>query len=224
MEIAINKSSIFAAWMLTFIAANSLGAEVPYKKILENISSKRNELKIQNAKLRAPKKLKASVGLFRSLLTTQVIPAWYGTKWDFNGYTAEPLKGKIACGYFVSTVLRDLGFRLNRYRLAQKHSFEMIDFFGTYSHMFQKRLDLESFVRVEESQIFLLALDNHVGFIVKEGKEIFFIHSSYLPPHQVVKESFQSSEALKLSQKFKVISLDSNEDLLEKWQKEVPLK
>src|SRR5688500_17600336 len=39
----------------------------------------------------------------------EVFPYWYGTGWDFNGTTETPGQGKIACGYFVSTVLRDAG-------------------------------------------------------------------------------------------------------------------
>src|SRR4029453_1954809 len=45
---------------------------------------------------------------------------WYGTAWDFNGITEEPGKGKIACGYFVTTILRDLGIPVKRYKHAQR--------------------------------------------------------------------------------------------------------
>ena len=49
-----------------------------------------------------------------------LIPFWYGTEWDFYGYTSVPKQGKIACGYFISTVLLHGGFILNRYTLAQQ--------------------------------------------------------------------------------------------------------
>lgn len=52
-------------------------------------------------------------------LTTAVFPAWYGTPWDFNGISETPGEGLIACGYFVSTTLKQVGFNLNRYRVAQ---------------------------------------------------------------------------------------------------------
>lgn len=43
------------------------------------------------------------------IIIDSLMPCWYGTPWDFNGCTTEPGKGSIACGYFVSTVLRDAG-------------------------------------------------------------------------------------------------------------------
>lgn len=57
------------------------------------------------------------------LLTDQIvyelIPFWYRTRWSFEGHTEVPRNGTVACGYFVSTVLRDAGFKINRFKLAQ---------------------------------------------------------------------------------------------------------
>ena len=57
---------------------------------------------------------------FANHLVDKIIPHWYGTPWSFGGHTAIPNQGKIACGYFISTTLRDMGINLNRYKLAQK--------------------------------------------------------------------------------------------------------
>ena len=57
---------------------------------------------------------------FTELLLNKIIPYWYGTTWSFNGHTSKPNQGEIACGYFVSTTLKDMGLKLNRYCLAQK--------------------------------------------------------------------------------------------------------
>src|SRR5690606_907796 len=59
--------------------------------------------------------------VFTLKLLNEIIPYWYGTEWDFEGHTAIPNEGKIACGYFVSTTLRDMGLNINRYKLAQQH-------------------------------------------------------------------------------------------------------
>ena len=60
----------------------------------------------------------------RTVLTRSIyndlLPAWYGTPWDFNGTSEVPQQGKIACGYFVSTILRDAGWKVERVRLAQQ--------------------------------------------------------------------------------------------------------
>src|SRR5687768_5014531 len=58
--------------------------------------------------------------LVTDLLVDRIIPYWIGTPWSFEGHTSIPNSGKIACGYFVSTTLLDLGFNLNRYTFAQQ--------------------------------------------------------------------------------------------------------
>ena len=62
----------------------------------------------------------------RGSVLEQALPAmmrcWLGTPWDFNGTAKGPGAGKIACGYFVATVLKDAGFQVDRYQLAQQPS------------------------------------------------------------------------------------------------------
>ena len=64
---------------------------------------------------------------FYYVMTDSVFPDWMGTKWDFNGVSNVPGKGMIACGYFVSTTLKHIGFNLNRYKLAQQAAYTVID-------------------------------------------------------------------------------------------------
>lgn len=59
--------------------------------------------------------------VFSAFLINAIIPYWYGMEWDFDGYSAISNKGKIACGYFVSNTLKDMGIQLNRFRLAQQN-------------------------------------------------------------------------------------------------------
>ncbi len=68
---------------------------------------------------------------FSHFIVDSIIPYWYGTKWNFYGTTEEPNKGTIACGYFVTTVLRDAGLHINRIKLAQAASEEMIRQFAS---------------------------------------------------------------------------------------------
>lgn len=55
-----------------------------------------------------------------TVLSTRVYSHWKGTPWDFNGYINTPGKGVIACGYFVSTTLKHVGVKINRYKMAQQ--------------------------------------------------------------------------------------------------------
>lgn len=125
---------------------------------------------------------------------------WYGTAWDFNGTTETPGEGKIACGYFVTTVLRDAGIPLNRVKLSQCASAEMIrrlckkESIQSYSN-----ISLAGFVKaVEEkgSGLYITGLDFHTGFLYHDGEKLWFIHASYAKPKQVIKEEALQSPVL----------------------------
>jgi hypothetical protein len=94
-----------------------------------NYDSCKTAIKINKQKFKAvwsslPKTAKEKV--FTDAVTETIIPAWIGTAWDFNGITETPQKGNIACGYFVTTVLRDAGLPIARVKLAQCASGQMI--------------------------------------------------------------------------------------------------
>ena len=83
-------------------AQEKSNATVKYNRILNGIKQQRKLIK--SNKIAASRTKQASQLLF-SNLADSVFPAWYGTKWDFNGHTNVPKEGLIACGYFVSTTL-----------------------------------------------------------------------------------------------------------------------
>lgn len=64
--------------------------------------------------------------LFLEELSGTLIPYWLGTDYDFYGQTYIPGKGEIACGYFVTTLLEDMGVQLDRNGLAKMASEQMI--------------------------------------------------------------------------------------------------
>lgn len=128
---------------------------------------------------------------------------WLGTPWDFNGTAEGPGRGKIACGYFVSTVLKDAGFQVDRYRLAQQPSENILRSFlpkdacsltvGESYSTFSKRLS------GRENGIYLVGLDSHVGFVVVRDGGFRFIHSSGARPWCVVEESSENAAVLRKS-------------------------
>jgi hypothetical protein len=150
-----------------------------------------------------------------------IIPGWIGTKWDFNGTTQTPQKGTIACGYFVTTVLQDAGFTIARSRLAQCASEQMILTLvqPKYVQRFSN-ISIENFITAISSKqygLYIVGLDNHTGFIYNDGKEIYFIHSTFVGTRNVQKERAASSWVLKQS-KYKVLAkLSADEKLLNRW-------
>ena len=146
---------------------------------------------------------------------------WYGTPWDFYGTTETPGQGKIACGYFVTTVLRDLGLKVQRAKLAQQASENIIRSLTTDAHIKRYRLkhinDFVEDVRKAGPGIYIVGLDVHVGFIINVDDEVYFIHPSYMDPLCVVKERALESRIL-IASKYRVLGkISADDELILKW-------
>lgn len=146
---------------------------------------------------------------------------WYGTRWGFNGITQIPGDGSIACGYFVTTVLRDAGVKLNRVALAKAASEAMIRKLTTEQHIRRfSHIPLETFVKditnIGEG-LYVVGLDNHTGFLLCEGKQVWFIHSSGMPPFCVVKEKALGSGILSKSAYRVVGHLSGDKQFMQDW-------
>jgi len=143
-----------------------------------------------------------------AFITDSLLPSWYGTEWNFYGTTETPGKGTIACGYFVTTVLRDAGIGLNRIKLSQCASEEMIkkvtrkESISRFRNKPQQEFINEMLLK--EPGLYIIGLDFHTGFIYHNGKELFFIHSSYAYPKKVIREKADQSGVLSAS-KYKII-------------------
>ncbi len=138
---------------------------------------------------------------FISFLTDSLLPCWYGTPWDYNGITEVPGKGKIACGYFVTTTLRDAGMKINRVKLAQCVSENLLwDLCKDFKRYSDKTLDyFVNDVRKTGYGLYIVGLDNHTGYLFHDGKEVWFIHAGVYPPKCTIKEKAINSITLKNS-------------------------
>ncbi|MFC1573118.1 hypothetical protein ACFL6M_05910 [Candidatus Eisenbacteria bacterium] len=150
-----------------------------------------------------------------------IMPFWYGTRWDFNGITQEPDSCCIACGYYVTTLLRDVGFVLERARLAQQASeFIILSLVRSASVRRFSDTPLEAFVRNVEQWghgLYVVGLDIHVGFIVCDDQGVHFIHSAYRHPLCVIREEASESLFLRVSRYRVLGKLTGEHDLAVKW-------
>jgi len=168
------------------------------------------------------KKLKSSpvdsIGsYFTAHLLHEIIPHWYGTTWDFEGHTHIPNKGEIACGYFVSTTLRDMGLKLNRYKLAQKDPFHealTVAIDSNYYHYLLPE-DVPKLIDSVENQLFFVGLDNHVGYLYVKNHIGYFIHSNYVEGY-VMTELIETSTAF-ISSGYHLSEITTNDVLLNHW-------
>jgi hypothetical protein len=156
---------------------------------------------------------------FTNGVVNDLITYWYGTPWDFNGIKQQPGKGQIACGYFVTTVLRDAGFKVNRVKVAQMPASEIIrqvadkSTIRTFSQQPVSRVD--SVVKKMGPGLYVVGLDFHVGFLFCDGAGVYFIHSNYIGREGVVKEPVSTSRAFGHS-RLRVIGKVSTADCLKK--------
>jgi hypothetical protein len=175
----------------------------------------------------APDTMHRNVALhkLRAYLCAQIVdslaPFWYGTPWDFYGTSEVPGSGTIACGYFVSTILTHAGFKVERFKLAQQ-SAEMI-VVSLASEMHIKRFSnvpLKTFcdaVRRMGEGLYVVGLDCHVGFLAVKDSEVYFLHSTYVPPQCAMIEVASQSDVLAWSQ-YRIVGKISDDDaLLRKW-------
>lgn len=158
---------------------------------------------------------------FENYLLNQIIPFWYGTEWDFNGYTAIPNQGVIACGYFVSTTLQHVGINIDRYKLAQQAGLNEAKSLalGEGNYFITYGIDsLQSImVRDYEDGLYFVGLDNHVGFLYMKNKDLYFLHSNYIEDKVMIEKALFSPAFQ--SNIYVVAELSTNDAFLEKWRK-----
>ena len=190
--IGCNKSKVESEQNLAI--ENSEEKKIPYKEFLVSINKKTEEEK---------KKY-----LFK-YINYDVPNYWTSTPWSFNGTSREPQKGTIACGYFVTNTLTDFGFNINRTYLAQQASSVMIKKLCKNIQYFNERQDLDNYIlSKDKNQVYIVGLDFHTGFITREDKDTYFIHSNYIKNKGVVKELTENSQALNASKTFMIGTLN----------------
>ncbi|RTL59907.1 MAG: hypothetical protein EKK37_03420 [Sphingobacteriales bacterium] len=184
---------------------------------------------VQLVKNQHPEKFNGTYSkLFVDAVTDSIIPYWYGTKWNFYGNTETPQQGTIACGYFVTTVLKDAGCPINRVRLAQYPSEKIItSLVSKKSIRRYSNVPLKEFIDDIKKQgegLFVIGLDNHVGFLLNDDKGVWFIHSNYVNPGCVAKQDANNNSILYYS-KYRITGkLSTDDNFVLSWRKNIESK
>lgn len=167
------------------IATSAATAQTPatYQGELRRLDTQRSALAQKLTVDSAAKKhlLDSARTILFTALVDKLLPAWNGTPWDFNGMTRVPGQGKIACGYFVNTVLLDAGFDLPRIRWSQLAAEPVILKLAPKAKRFRDKavVDVETWLSEQGDGLYTVGLDNHVGFITRRNRISRFVHSNY---------------------------------------------
>jgi len=206
--------------------------QLSYQDLLTNILEQRQKIKTKYLKSKSTAKkkiIKETRAYLINTLTDKIFPYWYGTKWSFSGTSEIPQQGTIACGYFVTHTLRDLGLKIRRIRLAQQASETMIKNLTPKRNIKRySNLDIQTLVSKlsdKGQQVYIVGLDFHTGFVVSKEGNHRFIHSTYYDPKQVKSEPLDSENPLKHS-KYRVFGKLFDDNMIKKWilGKAFPLK
>lgn len=196
-----------------------------YQGTLETLAERRGQFAKAWERSSSENERNAILAEARELLLTRMLgdlfPAWYGTTWDFNGVTQTPGEGKIACGYFVTTTLRDAGFDLPRVKLAQQPSQKFITTLADKKEtklLYDKPMaEIEKHLRDSGPGLYIVGLDRHTGFVVNDGRALAFIHSSYYdPPFAVTAEPIDGRNPLAKS-KYRIFGKILGDEMIRKW-------
>jgi hypothetical protein len=195
-----------------------------YATLKEEAERWRVDLAARHARARTPEERDRVLAESRRFLDT-LLPAmmrcWLGTAWDFHGTSETPGEGKIACGYFVATVLRDAGFRVDRYKLARQPSQNILrSFLPREALTLRVGVPYDRFaaeLEAAEPGVRIVGLDHHVAFLVGGAGGFRFIHSSGSDPWCVVDEDRGRAEVLRRSNYRVHGSLTGDPALILRW-------
>jgi hypothetical protein len=202
-----------------------------YADAKQKITSIRNTLKQKYESADSDEKRQSVIEearyeIIRSLVQ-EIIPYWYGTPWDFNGYTAEPGTGVVACGYFVSTTMQHAGFNLNRYTLAQqspRDEASSINLSDSVPELNSPSIEeVHNYFQQFPDGLSFVGLDFHVGYLLKEKNQLYFIHSNYIEAEGVTIETIEKSDAFR-SKWYFIAPITANSELVRKWILNSPIK
>ncbi len=160
--------------------------------------------------------------LLITTLSDSMFVCWYGTEWDFNGITTQPRTGEIACGYFVTTLVEDAGFKIGRVELAQCASQSMIN---TLCPAADRKVitggkvdKVKEHLLAKDDGIFIIGLDSHTGFVVKKGTELRVVHSNYtMASDGVMSEPFDNSSVIQNNGYFVIGDFMNSDSTMIKW-------
>lgn len=205
------------------LAEATIDQKITYEACLQENEQKRLNFKKKYAlgNLKKKEEILDSVSLYlTNTLTKKILPYWYGTTWDFNGHTTIPNQGEIACGYLVSTTLKHAGFQLNRYKFAQQSATNEAKTLQPSSPLliYRNKTVQEMIERIKTNLsegLYILGLDNHVGYLLVEQHQVYFIHSNYCT-NTVEREKAEKSPCFN-SNVYVIGELSTNRELLKKW-------
>ena len=227
----MHKLSVLVASSLLTTCSTKVAAEPDYATFRDGIATRRRAL-AEEWKTTPPDERKARAAAIATEITGAVNDLaryWIGTRWAMGApQTSTPGVGKINCGTFVGTVLRDVGFQVDVRKLQRQPSLWIIRTF-TEEKAIQRWSDapMERFledVAALGPGLFIIGLDFHVGFLLQTEDDLRFIHASY-ETGAVIDEPARSATPI-TSSRYRVVGKILHRGTVENWLegRRIPVK
>lgn len=183
--------------LLSVLVIVSAAPAEQYEAAVARLAEKRVELAAAPEKQRLERARAALLAAFDE----QLFPAWEGTPWDFYGTSETPKEGKIACGYYVSTLLRDAGFKVERVKLAQQASEKIVKTFASEGEIQRFRdvapAEVVKQVRAKHGPgLYVVGLDYHAGLLRITREGALLCHAAVLGPAHALCEKAETSPGM----------------------------
>ncbi len=212
------------SWASAEVAQRSAPDAAKWRVLCENLEQWRQHDAARYREATVPEEQQAVIREARATLEHSLVAmmrCWLGTPWDYEGMAEQPGDGKIACGYFITTVLQGAGFRLERNALAQQASQNiLLSFLPQEELRLRVGVPYKTFRRETMGSvpgIYLVGLDTHIGFVVVQDQDFRFIHSSGSAPWRVVDEHSATASVLERSHYRVLGHLTANDEVIRRW-------
>ncbi|MEZ4885502.1 MAG: hypothetical protein R3E32_12290 [Chitinophagales bacterium] len=165
--------------------------------------------------------IKRASEYLEEMIAVDVVHYWYGTTFDKEGMAKNPNEGKIACSYFITTILEDAGLKVNRVKLAQQSAENITKTLCSSDKMqrFTAPIEVKNYVEEKGKGLYIIGFSFHVGFLYNDGLETYLIHASPLPPGTVARLPIVGARSFDYSNFYDIGKLSDNTDLMLKWMK-----
>ena len=193
--------------MLACCALLVLAVSDDYAKVKAHFVQLQEQTRVEMANARSAEAKAKVLSTARARLIerfeSELFPAWAGTAWDFYGMSEKPREGQIACGYYISTLLRDAGFKVDRVKLAQQASANIARTVASDSEVHWYReltiAELLPKLRADSGEgLYVVGLPNHVVFLRLTKDDAKVCHANYLEDVTVTCEDALTAPALQV--------------------------
>ena len=178
------RVAVLCALCALCAGSGTAGADT-YGQLVQQGEARRARLSARWARGGEPATLVGPTAQAIQAQVRRVAGRWIGTRWGLGApQTRTPGEGKINCGTFVGTVLRDAGFVVDVDHLQRQPSQLIIaSFVGADRVRKWSNASMERFLadlRRMGPGLYIIGLDFHVGFLLQSEDEVRFVHASYL--------------------------------------------